>query len=106
MQFRLDGPAQTKVMGPFLTRDSEVVDVHDVLSPQRMQVVVRGLDHKDERTHGAHSRRLVRGNFLDGDRVTLERHEIVGVVYGASAVLEGTTLHVGCHLHTGLLVSM
>jgi len=100
-QLRLDGPAQTKVMGPFLTRDSELVDVHVVLPPQRMQVVVRRLAHKDEPAHGAHPRRLASDDLLDGRRVALERHEIVGVVYGARAGLEGTSLHVGCDLRIG-----
>ena len=61
--------------------------------------MVRRLAHKDEQAHSAHPRRLVRDDLLDGARVALERHEIVGVVYGLRAGLEGPSLHVGCHLH-------
>jgi hypothetical protein len=39
--------------------------------------------------------------LLDGARVAVERHEIVGVVYAARAGLEGTSLHVGCDLRIG-----
>ena len=63
--------------------------------------MVRRLAHKDESAHSAHPRRLVSDGLLDGARVALERHQIVRVVYGASAALEGTSLHVGCHLRVG-----
>ncbi len=52
------------------------MDVHVVLPPQSMQVVVRRLAHKDEPAHGAHPLRLVSDDLLDGRRVALERHEM------------------------------
>jgi hypothetical protein len=97
--FPQHAPAHTKITGPFLARDLEFVDVYVVLPPQRMQVMVGHLVHKYERTHSAHPRGLVRDDLRDCAGVALEGHEIVGVVYDASAALEDTTLHVVCHLY-------